>query len=66
MALTAALSACGDELRKAGRNESLLQDDWRLGRLRLAWPPAPVLPGYEPLSTQACEVAGVLRDLYGR
>jgi len=67
MALVSALAACGDELRQAGANESLLHDDWRLGRaLRLAWPPAPEPPGYRNLSPNACDVTGVLQDLYGR
>ena len=66
-ALISALAACGDELRKAAANDTLLHDDWRLGRaLRLAWPPAPEPPGYAPLAMDACDVTGVLRDLYGR
>jgi hypothetical protein len=67
MALVSALAACGDELRQADKNESLLHDDWRIGRaIRLAWPPAPEPPGYKNLSPNACDVTGVLQDLYGR
>lgn len=66
MALVSVLSACGDELRKAGRNEALLQDDWRLGRVRLAWPPAPAPQGYAPLTAEVCDVTGALQELYGR
>ncbi|KAI8475190.1 MAG: hypothetical protein J3K34DRAFT_487095 [Monoraphidium minutum] len=66
LGLVSALSACGDELRKAARNESLLQDDWRLGKLRLAWPPAPAPAGYAPMSPDVCDVTGVLQELYGR
>jgi len=67
MALVSALSVCGDELRKAERNESLLHDDWRIGRtVRIAWPPAPEPPGYAPLVREACDITGVLQGLYGR
>lgn len=66
MALVSSLAACGDELRKAGRNEELLHDDWRIGRVRLAWPPAPEPPGYAPLAKDVCDITGVLQDLYGR
>jgi hypothetical protein len=66
MALVSALSACGDELRKAERNDSALHNDWRLGRhVRFAWPPTPEPPGYQPLSAQVCDITGVLQDIYG-
>lgn len=65
MALVSALSACGDELRKANKNESLLQDDWRIGRLRLGWPVSPVPPGYAPLSAEVCDITGTLQGIYG-
>jgi hypothetical protein len=64
MRLAAVLSACGDELRKAARNDSALHDDWRLGRIRLSWPPAPEPPGYAPLAAEACDVTSVLQELY--
>jgi hypothetical protein len=61
------LSACGDELRRASRNDELLLDDWRLGRnVRLAWPPGPALPpGYAPLAQDACDVSALLQEMYG-
>jgi hypothetical protein len=66
MALVSALSACGDELRKAERNDSALHNDWRLGRhIRFAWPPAPEPPGYAPLSAEVCNITGVLQNIYG-
>lgn len=44
------LSACHEELRRAGHNDELLQQDWRLGSLRLAAPMGgPLPPGYEPV-----------------
>ncbi|GBF95478.1 hypothetical protein Rsub_07828 [Raphidocelis subcapitata] len=64
MRLVSALSACGDEMRKAARNESLLQDDWRLGRLRLSWPPAPEPPGFSPIAPGVCDITGILQELY--
>jgi hypothetical protein len=66
MALVSVLAACGDELRKADRNESVLQDDWRIGRLRLAWPPQPAPAGYQALRPGVCDVTGALQELYGR
>lgn len=66
MLLVSTLSSCGDELRKAARNDALLQDDWRLGKLRLAWPPAPVPPGYVEMAPDGCDVTGVLQEMYGR
>eukprot|EP00879_Flechtneria_rotunda_P006103 GHRR01006416.1.p1 GENE.GHRR01006416.1~~GHRR01006416.1.p1 ORF type:complete len:418 (+),score=165.68 GHRR01006416.1:722-1975(+) len=64
--LVGQLSACGDELGKARRNDELLRDDWRLGRhVRLAWPPGPTEPpGYEALDPDACNVSQVLQELY--
>lgn len=65
MVLVSQLSVCTDELRKAAHNENLLKDDWRLGRVRLAWPPAPEPPGYDPLQPNACNVTTLLQDMYG-
>jgi hypothetical protein len=66
MVLVGQLSSCADEMRKASVNEGLLKDDWRLGRVRLAWPPAPEPPGYQSVAYDACNVTQLLQDMYGR
>eukprot|EP00775_Hariotina_reticulata_P005784 gene5784-6023_t len=65
--LVTQLSACGDEMRMAMKNEELLKDDWRLGRhVRLAWPPGPPLPpGYQEPAPDACNVSQLLQEMYG-
>lgn len=67
LVLVSQLSQCGDQLRRAQRNDELLRDDWRLGRhVRLAWPPGPPEPpGYEPLTPDACNVSQLLQEMYG-
>ena len=66
MVLVGQLSSCADELRKAQVNDNLLKDDWRLGRVRLAWPPAPEPLGYQQVAPDACNVTQLLQDMYGR
>lgn len=67
LVLVSQLSQCGDELRRAQKNDELLKDDWRLGRhVRLAWPPGPAdPPGYEALKPDACNVTQLLQEMYG-
>lgn len=67
LVLVSQLSQCGDELRRAQKNDEALKDDWRLGRhVRLAWPPGPTEPpGYEKLSPDACNVTQLLQEMYG-
>eukprot|EP00201_Polytomella_parva_P008883 CAMPEP_0175055184 /NCGR_PEP_ID=MMETSP0052_2-20121109/9936_1 /TAXON_ID=51329 ORGANISM="Polytomella parva, Strain SAG 63-3" /NCGR_SAMPLE_ID=MMETSP0052_2 /ASSEMBLY_ACC=CAM_ASM_000194 /LENGTH=759 /DNA_ID=CAMNT_0016319995 /DNA_START=516 /DNA_END=2795 /DNA_ORIENTATION=- len=57
------LSACQIELHKARKNEELLSNDWRLGKIRLAWPPAPHPIGYEPLDQKSFDLDTYLNRL---
>lgn len=54
---------CNAEVGKARHNIRLLENDWRLGPLRLAPPGQHHPPGYEHVRGEACSVDGFLQNL---
>jgi hypothetical protein len=54
---------CNSEVSKAQHNIRLLENDWRLGPLRLAPPGQHHPPGYEHLRGEACSVDGFLQNM---
>lgn len=57
------LANCQQELKKAQQNTELLENDWRLGKLRLLTPGVVHPPGFEPVETTYCNIDQFLSRL---